>query len=84
MGFKYFKIKFFHPRTHQQNILSLSQSPEANHASWPDISAKVDLCVANCYSLAQKITDFSHFSTLVRTRFLSNLILVLFFAIKSK
>jgi len=39
----------------------LSQSPEINHASWPDIRAKVDLCVANWDSLAMEVIDFSYF-----------------------
>jgi len=45
------------------NRFSLSQSPEANHAhaGWPDVSAKVDLFVANWYSLAKEIIDFNYF-----------------------
>jgi len=59
VGFKYFKNRFSHSRTNWRQILWLSQSPEANHASWPDISAKVDLCVANLvgYSLTKEIID---------------------------
>jgi len=40
----------------------LSQSPEAHLAGWPDLSSKVDLCVANWHSLAREIIDFSYFS----------------------
>ena len=43
------------------NRFSHPQSPEANHAGWLDISAEVDLNVANCYSLAAKISDFIYF-----------------------
>jgi len=43
------------------NRFSQYQSPEANHAGWSDISAEVDLCVANWYSLAREVTDFSYF-----------------------
>ena len=39
----------------------LSLSPEADHATWPDINAKADLCVANCYSLARENIDFGYF-----------------------
>jgi len=42
-------------------FLSLSNFPEANHAGWPDISAKVVLRVANRYSLVREIVDFSYF-----------------------
>jgi len=37
------------------------QSPEANHAGWIDIRAKVDLCAANWYSLAKEIINFNYF-----------------------
>ena len=58
---KFFINMFFFSRTHQQQVLSLPQSPEANHACWPDISAKVDHCVTTRYSLAGEIIDFSYF-----------------------
>ena len=62
--FKFFMNRFSHFRIHQQKVLSMSQSPEASHNGWPDISAKVDLCVANCYSLARESIDFGFFPTL--------------------
>jgi len=34
---------------------------EANHVAWPDITAKVALCVANWYSVAREMTDFRYF-----------------------
>jgi len=57
--------------THQQQVLSLLQSPEANNAGWPDVSAKVDRCVANWCSLAKKLLILVIFP-----------ILILFFTIK--
>jgi len=60
VGFKFFKKRFFHSRTPKQQVLSLSQPPEANHAGLPDISANIDLCVANWYSPAKEIIDFSY------------------------
>ena len=59
MGFQFFKKRTY-SRTHQQEVLSFSQ---AHHAGWPDIGAKVDLCVANFYRLAREIIDFSYFPT---------------------
>ena len=43
------------------NRFSHYQSTEENHAGWPDISAKVDRCVVNWYSIATEITYFSYF-----------------------
>jgi len=43
------------------NRFSHYQSPDANHAGWPEISAKVDLYVANWYSLAREFIDFRYF-----------------------
>jgi len=43
--FKIFKNRFSHSRI----------------GGWPDVSAKVDLCVANRYILASEIIDFSYF-----------------------
>jgi len=48
--------RFSHSRIHYQQVVSISKSAEANHAGWPDISPKVDLCIANWWcSLARKI-----------------------------
>jgi len=49
------------------------QSPEANHSVWPDISAKINLCVATSTVWQGKLGVFSYFSQ----------ILLLFFTIKS-
>jgi len=39
----------------------LSQSPEANNAGWPGVSAKVDLCVASWCNSDGEIINFSYF-----------------------
>jgi len=53
--------KFHSPLISAKSRFSITVS-EANHAGWPDISAKADLCVANWWSLAREIFDFSYFS----------------------
>jgi len=54
MEFKFFKNRSSNYHSLQRQTMSVW------HAGWPDISAKVDLCVANWYSLAIEITDFGH------------------------
>jgi len=61
VGFRFFKNKSLTPGLAKQQVVSLSQSPEANHAGWPDVSAMVDLCLANWYSQGREIIDFSYF-----------------------
>jgi len=44
-----------------KNVTPFISATKANHASGPDTSAKVDLCVGSWYNLARKIIDFSYF-----------------------
>jgi len=52
VGFNFFKNRFSHSSTHEQQVLPL-QSTESNDAGWADISAKVDLCVVNSRAYAR-------------------------------
>ena len=61
MGFKFFEKRFYYSRTYKKQVLTLSQSPVVNHSYGRNASAKVDLCVVNCYSLAREIINLSYF-----------------------